>query len=133
MNQSNRTHYIACNLCEAICGLEIRIENDQVKSIKGDKQDPISKGHICPKAVALQDVYNDPDRLQTPIKKTEDGWKKISWKQAFDEVADELKCVQLKHGKNSVGVYLGNPTVHNLDALIFGPMFYRTLKTKNRL
>jgi len=128
----NRTHYIACNLCEAICGLEIRIENNQVKSIKGDKLDPISKGHICPKAVALQDIYNDPDRLQTPIKKTADGWQKLSWKQAFDEVADELKRIQLEHGKNSVGIYLGNPTVHNLDALLFGPMFYRTLKTKNR-
>ena len=129
---ANRTHYIACNLCEAICGLEIRIENNQVKSIKGDKLDPISKGHICPKAVALQDIYNDPDRLQTPIKKTADGWQKLSWKQAFDEVADELKRIQLEHGKNSVGIYLGNPTVHNLDALLFGPMFYRTLKTKNR-
>ncbi len=131
-NPPNRTHYIACNLCEAICGLEITIENDQVRSIKGDKLDPISKGHICPKAVALQDIYNDPDRLRTPIKKTADGWQKISWKQAFDEVADELKRVQLEHGNNSVGIYLGNPTVHNLDALLFGSMFYRTLKTKNR-
>ena len=132
MNPPNRTHHIACNLCEAICGLEIRVENNQVKSIKGDKLDPISKGHICPKAVALQDIYNDPDRLRTPLKKTADGWQEIPWKQAFDEVAGELKRIQLEHGKNSVAIYLGNPTVHNLDALLFGPMFYRSLKTKNR-
>ena len=132
MNPPNRTHHIACNLCEAICGLEIRVENNQVKSIKGDKLDPISKGHICPKAVALQDIYNDPDRLRTPLKKTAGGWQEIPWKQAFDEVAGELKRIQLEHGKNSVAIYLGNPTVHNLDALLFGPMFYRSLKTKNR-
>jgi anaerobic selenocysteine-containing dehydrogenase len=131
-NNPNRTHYIACNLCEAICGLEIKLEDGQIKSIKGDKQDPISKGHICPKAVALQDIYNDPDRLREPLKRTTDGWQKISWKQAFDEVTDSLKNIQHKHGKDAVAIYLGNPTVHNLDALLFGPVFYRTLRTRNR-
>ena len=65
---SNQTHYVACNLCEAICGLEIQLEDGQIKSIRGDKKDPVSKGHICPKAVALQDIHHDPDRLRTPIK-----------------------------------------------------------------
>ena len=78
-SKQTRTHYIACNLCEAICGLEIKLEDGQIRSIKGDQQDPISKGHICPKAVVLQDIYNDPDRLRRPIKKTEDGWQPISW------------------------------------------------------
>jgi len=132
MTNKQQTHFIACNLCEAICGLEIKLEDGQIKSIKGDKQDPISKGHICPKAVALQDIHNDPDRLKTPIKKTESGWQKISWSQAFDEVTNNLKAIQTQHGNNAVAVYLGNPTVHNLDAMLFGPTFFRTLKTKNR-
>lgn len=131
-SNSNQTHHIACNLCEAICGLEIKLEDGLIRSIKGDKQDPISKGHICPKAVALQDIYNDPDRLRTPIKKTADGWQDISWQQAFDEVTDNLKRIQHRHGNNAVAIYLGNPTVHNLDAMLFGPMFFRTLRTKNR-
>jgi len=129
---SIKTHYVACNLCEAICGLEIKLEGGQIKSIRGDEQDPASKGHICPKAVALQDIYNDPDRLRNPIRRTADGWRKISWKQAFDEVAAGLKSVQDKHGRNAVAVYLGNPTVHNLEALLFGPEFFRTLRTGNR-
>jgi anaerobic selenocysteine-containing dehydrogenase len=131
-SRQTRTHYIACNLCEAICGLEVKLEDGRISSIKGDKQDPISKGHICPKAVVLQDIYNDPDRLRTAIKKTDDGWQPISWNQAFDEVTSELKRIQLKHGNNAVAVYLGNPTVHNLDAMLFGPVFFRTLRTKNR-
>ena len=131
-SKSTQTRYIACNLCEAICGLEIKLENGQIKSIRGDKQDPVSKGHICPKAIALQDIYNDPDRLRSPIKKTAEGWQKISWSQAFDEVASGLKRVQKQHGRNAVAVYLGNPTVHNLEALLFGSEFFRTLRTKNR-
>jgi len=132
MTIRNQTHYIACNLCEAICGLEIKLADGHIKSIRGDQQDPLSKGHICPKAVALQDIYNDPDRLRTPIKKVADGWQEISWKQAFDEVTTELKRIQHRHGRNSVAIYLGNPTVHNLEAMLFGPVFFRSLKTKNR-
>ena len=132
MKNPNRIHHIACNLCEAICGLEIILEDGQIRSIKGDKLDPVSRGHICPKAVALQDIYNDPDRLRTPIRKTDTGWQEISWKQAFDEVTARLQSIRRQHGNNAVAIYLGNPTVHNLDAMLFGPMFYRTLKTENR-
>lgn len=134
MSQSGptRTHFVACNLCEAICGLEIRIENEQVSSIRGDKADPVSKGHICPKAVALQDIYNDPDRLRTPLRKTTDGWQEISWQDAYDDVTRNIKAIQQQHGNDALAVYLGNPTVHNMEAMIYGPMFFRTLRTKNR-
>jgi anaerobic selenocysteine-containing dehydrogenase len=129
---SKNTHHIACNLCEAICGLEIKIESGTIKSIRGDKQDPLSKGHICPKATALQDIYDDPDRLRSPVRREAGGWQAISWSQAFDEVIAGLKQVQKRHGRDAVAVYLGNPTVHNLEALLFGPMFFRSLATKNR-
>jgi anaerobic selenocysteine-containing dehydrogenase len=129
--KSQTTHYHACNLCEAICGLEIVLEDEQIISIKGDKKDPLSKGHICPKAIALQDIYNDPDRLRQPHKKTADGWEKISWDQAYDEVAQNLKKIQKKYGNNAVGVYQGNPTVHNLEAMLFSSAFTRTLRTQN--
>ncbi len=63
-----QTHYRACNLCEAICGLEIKTQGDQVLSIKGDKNDPFSKGYICPKGTAMEDIYTDPDRLRCRLK-----------------------------------------------------------------
>jgi anaerobic selenocysteine-containing dehydrogenase len=80
-----QTHYRTCNLCEAMCGLEIKFQDQQVLSIKGDKNDPFSQGHICPKATALQDIYEDPDRLRYPVRRTENGWQQISWEEAFDE------------------------------------------------
>ncbi len=115
-----------------MCGLEIKIEGNQVLSIKGDKQDPFSRGHICPKAVALQDIQDDPDRLKKPLKRIENGWQEISWKAAFDEVSENLKRVQSTYGKEAVGVYQGNPSVHNLGTMLFSPGFVRSLKTKNR-
>ena len=48
-----------------MCGLEIKLEGDKIVSIRGDELDPFSQGHICPKATALEDVYNDPNRLNS--------------------------------------------------------------------
>lgn len=127
-----KTHYRTCNLCEAMCGLEIQHEDNKVISIKGDKADPFSKGYICPKAVALQDIYDDPDRLRMPVKRTASGWQQISWKEAFDEVANQLKTIQSKYGRDAVGIYQGNPNVHNLGSMLFGSSFTRSLKTKNK-
>ena len=59
-----------CNLCEAICGLEITLEKGEITGIRGNENDPLSRGHLCPKGVALADIYNDPDRLRHPIKRT---------------------------------------------------------------
>jgi len=126
------THYRACNLCEAICGLAIEHENGKVLSIRGDEEDPLSRGHICPKAVALQDIYEDPDRLKYPLRRTGAGWEQIGWEEAYDEVASNLRKVQEKHGPDAVGTYFGNPNVHNLGSMLFSGPFTKALGTKNR-
>ena len=109
MNSDVQKHYRTCNICEAMCGLVIERTAKELLSIKGDTADPFSKGHLCPKAVALQDYYVDEDRLKTPLKKTSSGWQDISWEEAFAEVTSKLRRVQEEHGRNAVGVYLGNP------------------------
>lgn len=126
-----QTHYRTCNLCEAMCGVEITVEDQVITSIKGDKKDPLSQGHICPKAMGLKDIYEDPDRLKRPLKRTESGWKEISWEEAYEEVARNLTQIQEKYGKNSVGIYKGNPNVHNLGGQLYGANFSRSIKTKN--
>lgn len=125
-------HYRNCNLCEAICGIEISFESDQALKIRGDKDDPFSRGYICPKAVALQDLHFDKDRLKQPVRRTPDGWERIEWDQAFFEVANNLKRIYSTYGRNSTATYLGNPTVHNYGALLFAPKFLRSLHTRNK-
>ena len=127
------THFRSCNLCEAMCGLEIRAEGGKVVSIRGDDDDPFSRGHICPKAVALQDIHTDPDRLRHPVAKTADGgWRRISWDEAFDRAASGLRRVQERHGRDAAAVYSGNPNVHNYGSLLYGPPLIRALRTKHR-
>ena len=128
----NKIHYRTCNLCEAMCGLEITYKEKKVISIVGDKKDPLSKGFICPKSLALKDLYEDPDRLKTPIKRTENGWQEISWTEAFDEVEIQIKRIQEKYGNNAVATYQGNPNVHNVGSMLYGGPFLKSLKTKQK-
>ena len=129
---NNSVHYRSCNLCEAICGIEITSAGDQRLNIRGDKDDPFSRGYICPKAVALQDFHYDKDRLKQPVRRTSHGWERITWDEAFNEVAQNLKRIRAQHGRNSIATYLGNPTVHNYGALLFVPSFLRSLRTRNK-
>jgi len=125
-------HYRSCNLCEASCGLEITVANNRVVGIRGDKDDPISQGYLCPKGVALQDLHNDPDRLRKPLRRTADGWQEMEWEQALDVVADRLLEVKAKHGGEGIAFYLGNPITHGWGPIIVIPMLLKALGTRNR-
>ncbi|WP_300651300.1 molybdopterin-dependent oxidoreductase, partial [Pseudomonas sp.] len=130
-------HHRACHLCEAICGLTIETETQadgstQIRSIKGDAQDSFSRGHICPKAVALQDIQNDPDRLRHPMRRVGSEWQAIEWDEAFALVAERLSDIQARHGANAVASYQGNPSVHNYGLLTHSNYFLGLLKTRSR-
>ncbi|MEI4884109.1 hypothetical protein Q8G49_28500, partial [Klebsiella pneumoniae] len=79
-------HYRACNLCEAICGLAVEHQDGRIVSIRGDRDDPFSRGHVCPKALALKDVYEDPDRLRRPVKREGDRFVEVGWDEAFADI-----------------------------------------------
>lgn len=127
-----QTHYRTCNICEAMCGIEIRHRGEEILSIKPDPADPFSRGHICPKAVALQDFYHDPERLKKPLRKIPGGWEEISWEAAFAEIGARMRGIQAEYGPHSVGAYMGNPNAHNLGNAIFLPQFFKALGSKQR-
>ena len=133
MPTASKKHYSTCTLCEAMCGIEVTTMDRQIVSIVGDKVNPFSQGHVCPKAIALKDLYEDPNRIKRPLKKSGNDWLEISWEQAFDEVADKLFSIQAEHGDDAVGIYLGNPNAHNMGSILFGPYFYRALNTNKQI
>ena len=130
-------HHRACHLCEAICGLKITVEAGKVMQIKGDPEDPLSRGHICPKAIALKDLHEDKDRLRFPVRKIIDktgvvSWQEIGWDEALKETALALVKANNTYGVDSIGAYFGNPSVHNYGMLTHQNNLFRFFKTKNR-
>ena len=115
-----------------MCGVEIRHRGNEIVSIRGDDADPFSRGHICPKALALKDVHEDPDRLRRPVRREGDTWREISWDEALDETAKRLLAIQRAHGSEAVASYFGNPQVHSYSGLMGGARLLRTLRSRNR-
>jgi len=126
-----QTLFRTCTLCEATCGVAIEVEGDRVVSIRGDDDDPFSQGYICPKATALADLHEDPDRLRTPMIREGTTWRSASWDEALDLVARRIGEIQREHGKDALAIYQGNPTAHNLGLMTFGQVALRKLGTRN--
>ncbi len=129
---THQKHFRTCNICEAMCGLIITHDETQVISIKPNPDDPLSRGHICPKAVALQDFRSDPDRVTKPLLKVDGVFTEISWDEAFDIATSRMRAVQEAHGRDAVGVYLGNPNAHKFGNLLNLPALMKALGSSNR-
>ena len=79
--------YRTCNLCEAMCGMVVTVDGGAITDIRGDRDDVLSRGHICPKAAALDDVRLDEDRVREPCVRDPGGgaWRTVDWERALDE------------------------------------------------
>src|SRR5579863_8071123 len=115
------TSYITCPLCEATCGLAVETRGREVVSIRGDEQDPLSHGYICPKATGLKALDDDPDRIRTPMIREGETWRAVSWDDAFAEIARRLPPIIQAHGRDALAIYLGNPNVHTLAGQLYTP------------
>jgi anaerobic selenocysteine-containing dehydrogenase len=120
-----------CPFCEATCGLAVEVEGDAIVTVRGDRDDPFSRGYLCPKAYGVKELYHDPDRLRRPLRRTASGWEEIGWQEAYDEVAARLLAVRERHGNDAIGMYTGNPVVHDLGALLYRPVLQRALASRS--
>jgi anaerobic selenocysteine-containing dehydrogenase len=126
------TRLHTCMLCEAICGIAVEVEAGRVTAVRGDRDDPFSRGHVCPKAAAIPDVMEHPDRVREPMRRVGDRWEPVSWEDALSEAADRIAAIQKEHGRNAVGMYVGNPTVHGHGAILGVPLLSRALGGRSR-
>lgn len=102
----SRDVYSLCFMCSVRCPIKVTTEHGQVKWIEGSPHVPGMEGSLCPRGAAGMALLNDPERLQTPLIRTGDrgagGWRKASWEEALDFVAERLKRVIDEHGGQSV-------------------------------
>jgi len=126
------THYQTCPLCEATCGIVVETEGRTIRSVRGDPDDPFSRGYICPKAWGNKALADDPDRLRAPQVRQGGELREASWDQAQAAAIDQLTAVRAAHGPDAIAIYIGNPAAHSLDLMLYGPVLIRALGTKQR-
>jgi anaerobic selenocysteine-containing dehydrogenase len=134
------TVYRTCPLCEAHCGVAVEVDRATrtVVTVRGDEQDPFSRGFLCPKAYGLKGLHEDPDRLRRPLRRrgargdAAAQWDEIGWDEAFELVASRLRALREEHGADAVATYLGNPNAHDLGAILYAPTFQKALGTRWR-
>ena len=97
----------SCVLCGNRCGLEVRVENNKIAKVRGDKDNPISEGYICIKGMNIAYHQHNKDRILFPLKKVGDGFQRVSWDQAIGEISEKLKTVLNEHGPRSLASLTG--------------------------
>ncbi|HWE14599.1 MAG TPA: molybdopterin-dependent oxidoreductase [Solirubrobacteraceae bacterium] len=129
-SNGHRKAFRTCPLCEATCGLELTLDGERLVSIRGDADDVFSHGFICPKGAALKQLHEDPDCVTTPLIRDADGFRVATWDEALALIDERLPPV-LAADRNAVGVYLGNPSVHNLSGTLYARVLLRALSTRS--
>ncbi len=114
-----------------MCGVLVEVDGGRIRSVRGDPDDPFSRGYVCPKAAALIDLHDDPDRIRTPLVRAGADWREVSWDEALDRAAAGLSAARRRHGRDAVALYYGNPVAHNLGLLTHGLAFRQAFRTRN--
>ncbi|MDQ1240023.1 MAG: hypothetical protein QG577_2209 [Thermodesulfobacteriota bacterium] len=96
----------SCICCAQNCGLEVVTEGNRILRVRPDKENLRSQGYCCRKGLKIPHYQNHSDRLTHPLKKTGTDFKKISWEQAFDEIAARLLDIGSRKGPKSIA-YMG--------------------------
>ncbi|MGW4979702.1 molybdopterin oxidoreductase family protein [Streptomyces mirabilis] len=125
----SRTALRVCPLCEATCGLTLTIEGTRVTGARGDRDDVFSKGFICPKGASFGAADGDPDRLRTPLVRTDGELREATWQEAFDAIAAGLGPIVEQYGPHALGIVLGNPNVHTMAGALYPPVLLTALRT----
>jgi anaerobic selenocysteine-containing dehydrogenase len=108
-----------CRICEATCGLEVDVEDNQIRSIRPDPKHVVSKGYACVKGTRWGTTQHSPDRLLHPMKRVGDDWQEISWDQAISEIAAKIAAQIEKHGPSTFAHFVGSAG----GAILLSPMF----------
>jgi anaerobic selenocysteine-containing dehydrogenase len=108
-------HYRTCPLCEAMCGLELHVDDGRVTLTRADREDVWSKGFLCPKGTTLGHLHEDPDRIREPMVREGERWRTVGWDEAFARCEELLHGVRQRHGAAATTAYIGNPTAHNFS------------------
>ncbi len=100
------TKHTFCRICEALCGLEIDVDDEEIVAVRPDAKHVGTEGYGCIKGLRQHELYGSPDRLTHPLKRVGDEHVKITWEQALFEIGCKVKKLR-KQSPQSIAMYVG--------------------------
>jgi anaerobic selenocysteine-containing dehydrogenase len=103
-----------CRICQGMCGLVATIEDGRVTKVRGDKDNPLTRGFACSKGLASPEFHYGPKRLLHHQRRRADGTHQpIGFDDAIDLVANRLAPILARHGSRAVAAYVGTQATCN--------------------
>ncbi len=101
----DRSVITTCAYCGVGCGFKAETYQGRVVRMIPWKDGKANHGHSCVKGRFAFDYYQHPDRVRTPLirRSIEEPWREVGWDEAIRHAASELRRIQAKYGKKSVG------------------------------
>lgn len=88
----------ACLVCPARCGISGRVVDGRLVRIMGNRLHPMSRGGLCPRAIAGPQLQYHPDRITSPMvragERGGDEWREVSWPEAIDQLTERLRALR---------------------------------------
>jgi anaerobic selenocysteine-containing dehydrogenase len=115
--QGGRTHRTMCpmNCHPTLCGMLVTVADGRLEGVRGDPDNPDSRGFLCVRGQASREIIDNPRRLLHPLvraRRGEDAWRRASWDEALDLVSARMR----EAGREAVGLWSG----HGLFANNYG-------------
>ena len=110
-----------CRMCHGGCGVLVYIKDGRIAKIAGDPDCPINHGTLCSKGIGASQLVYHPDRLTYPVRrvgsKGSGKWKRISWDEALDAIAEKILNYKASFGAESI--VMGYGTGRENEAVIY--------------
>jgi anaerobic selenocysteine-containing dehydrogenase len=103
--------------CPDMCAVVAHVENGRVVKLAGDTAHPLTRGFLCKKTYQYPSRVYSSQRILHPLKRTKGGWRRITWDDAFDMLAEWLTTVQAQEGSLAVLSYQSAGSMGLLKAL----------------
>jgi len=108
--------YSTCKSCHGGCGVKVTKEDGVIVHIEGNP-DSLTGGTMCSKGLSSIQHVDNPYRLKYPMKqvgkKGTGKWKRISWDEALDTIAEKMKAAIADPGPHSIAISQGTGRGHN--------------------
>lgn len=125
------TQHTFCRICEALCGLEARIEDGRVVALAPDPHHVTTAGFACVKGLRQHALYGSPDRVRRPQKRDGHGHREASWEEAFADIGARVRRIVDEHGPDAIAMYVGTAAGFGVLHPIFAQGFMTGLGSKS--